>query len=168
MRALTVVVAAAAAVTSACASAPFPEELTQSVNRSIGVEQLRADPTGSSARVILGGEILSTLPKTGSTEIEILSRPLDRGDVPERTDVSAGRFLARTPEFLDPAIYARGRRITVLGTAAGSDERMVGDRPYTYPVVDALRIKLWPREGPWVGGEYPPVPLDTPLVPVPR
>ena len=167
MRSLMLVVAAVA-FTSACASAPFPEELTQSVNRTIGVEQLRADPSSFTGRVILGGEILTTLPKPGSTDIEILSRPLDRGDAPERTDVSQGRFLARTPEFLDPAIYARGRRITVLGTVAGSEERMVGDRPYTYPLVEALRIKLWPREGPWVGGEYPPVPLDTPLLPFPR
>src|SRR5215475_12245133 len=92
--------AAVAVFGSACAAAPFPEELTRSVNRSTGVAQLRADPTASSVRVILGGEILATLPKPGSTEIEILSRPLDRGDVPERTDVSEGRFLARTPEFL--------------------------------------------------------------------
>jgi len=160
--------AAAAALCSACAAAPFPEELTRSVSRSIGVAQLRADPRVSTTRIILGGEILATLPKPGSSEIEILSRPLDRGDAPERTDASEGRFLARTPDFLDPAIYARGRRITVLGTAAGTEERMVGDRPYIYPVVDAERIKLWPREGAWVGGEYPPVPLDTPLVPYPR
>src|SRR5215510_9257350 len=159
--------AAVAVFGSACAAAPFPEELTRSVNRSTGVAQLRADPTAS-VHVILGGEILATLPKPGSTEIEILSRPLGRGDVPERTDVSEGRFLARTPEFLDPAIYARGRRITVLGTAAGSEERMVGDSPYTYPVVDAEQIKLWPREGSWVGGEYPAVPLDTPILPFPR
>ena len=167
MRPLALVFAVAA-FGAACAVAPFPEELTRSVNRSIGVAQLRAESTASTVRVILGGEILATLPKPGSTEIEILSRPLDRGDAPERTDVSQGRFLALTREFLDPAIYARGRRITVLGTATGSEERMVGDRPYTYPVIDAEQIKLWPREGPWVGGEYPPVPLDTPLVPYPR
>ena len=167
MRSLTLVVAAAL-FSSACAAAPFPEELTRSVNRSIGVAQLHADPQTRATRVILGGEILATSPRPGSTEIEVLSHPLDRGDAPQRTDVSEGRFLVHTPEFLDPAIYARGRRITVLGPVAGSEERLVGDRPYTYPVIDAERIKLWPREGPWIGGEYPPVPLDTPVLPYPR
>jgi hypothetical protein len=33
-------------------------------------------------------------------------------------------------EFLDPAIYAPGRRLTLLGTVAGRSERRVGDLPY--------------------------------------
>jgi hypothetical protein len=32
-----------------------------------------------------------------------------------RSDSTNGRFLVRTPEFLDPAIYAPGRRLTVDG-----------------------------------------------------
>ncbi len=82
-----------------------------------------------------------------------------------RSDSTNGRFLVRTPEFLDPAIYAPGRRLTVLGTVAGRSERRVGDLPYVYPVISAERIKLWPKETPWVGGEYPPLPLDSPVLP---
>jgi len=161
--------AAAALFCAGCAAAPFPEELTRSVNRSLSLEQMRTDPQANvGTRVIVGGEILVTAPKPGETEIEVLSRRLDSGEAPERSDRSSGRFLARTPEFLDPAIYARGRRITVLGTLAGSEERRVGEIPYVYPVIAAERIKLWPKEGEWVGGEYPPVPLDSPVLPYPR
>ena len=72
---------------------------------------------------MLGGEVLVTIPRAGDTEIEVLAHRLDSGDAPERGDSSSGRFLVRTREFLDPAIYARGRRITVLGTVASSDRR---------------------------------------------
>ena len=161
--------AAAVLLGTGCAAAPFPDELTRSVDRSLSLAQIRADPRAHlGARVMLGGDILATTPKAGGTEIEVLARRLDKGDAPDRGDSSAGRFLVRTPEFLDPAIYARGRRITVLGAVAGSEERPVGELPYAYPVIEAERIKLWPKEGPWVGGEYPPVPLDSPVLPYPR
>ena len=160
---------AAALLVTGCAASPFPEALTRSVNRSLSLAQIRADPPAyRGARVILGGEILATAPKTGETEIEVLSRRLDSGDAPERSDSSPGRFLARMPGFLDPAVYARGRRVTVLGAVAGVEERPVGELPYVYPVIAAESIKLWPKEGAWVGGEYPPVPLDSPVLPYPR
>ena len=159
----------AALLVTGCAASPFPEALTRSVDRSLSVAQIRADPQAHrGARVILGGEILATAPKAGETEIEVLSRRLDSGDAPERSDSSSGRFLVRMPGFLDPAVYARGRRVTVLGTVAGAEARPVGELPYVYPVIAAERIKLWPKEGAWVGGEYPPVPLETPVLPYPR
>ena len=165
----SLVVVAGALFVAGCAAAPFPEALTRSVNRSLSLAEIRANPQAyAGARIILGGEILATTPKPGETEIEVLSRSLDHGDAPERGDRSLGRFLARTAGFLDPAIYARGRRITVLGTVAGIEDRPVGELPYAYPVIAAERIKLWPKEGAWVGGEYPPVPLDSPVLPYPR
>lgn len=153
-------------VVAGCATPPFPAALARSADRGLTLHALRSNPAGHlGSRVILGGEVLATTPKPGETEIVVLSRPLDAGDVPERTDNTSGRFLVRAPEFLDPAVYAPGRRLTVLGTVAGHSERRVGDMPYTYPVISAERIKLWPRETPWVGGGYPPLPLDTPHVP---
>jgi outer membrane lipoprotein len=165
MRALVFV----AVLVAGCATSPFPEELASSADRSLTLRALRSDVTAHlGARVILGGEILATTPKPGETEIEVLSRPLRAGDVPERTDSTNGRFLVRTTEFLDPAVYAPGRRLTVLGTVAGLSELRVGDLPYAYPVVSADRIKLWPKDAPWVGGEYPSVPLDSPVLPYTR
>jgi outer membrane lipoprotein len=158
-----------AIVVAGCAASPFPEDLTRSADRALTLRELRSDPTAHvGARVILGGEVLATTPKAGETEVEVLSRTLRAGDVPERGDSTNGRFLVRTPEFLDPAIYAPGRRLTVLGTVAGRSERRVGDLPYDYPVITAERIKLWPKEIPWVGGEYPPLPLDSPVLPPTR
>src|SRR4030095_16121234 len=111
---------AAALLVTGCAASPFPEALTRSVNRSLSLTQIRADTTAyRGARVIRGGEILSTAPKAGETEIEVLSRRLDSGDAPERSDSSPGRFLARMPGLLDPAVYAPGRRVHACRQRAG-------------------------------------------------
>ena len=161
--------AAAALLGAGCATTPLPEELTRSVDRALTLKELRADPRAHvGARVILGGDIVATVPRPGVTEIEVLSHRLGGGDVPERGDRTDGRFLVRAREFLDPAVYARGRRLTVLGTVAGVEERRVGELPYAYPVLSAERIKLWPADTPWVGGEYPPLPLDSPILPPTR
>jgi outer membrane lipoprotein len=161
--------AAAAAFWAGCAAGPFPGELTRSVDRSLGLAGIRAHPQDhQGARVILGGEIVATVPKPGETEIEFLSRPLGGGDAPERSDRTDGRFLVRAREFLDPAVYARGRRLSVLGTVTGRVERRLGELPYAYPIVTAEQIKLWPRDIPWIGGEYPSLPLDSPVLPSTR
>src|SRR5216684_75954 len=82
------------------------------------------------ARVIVGGDILSTQPKPGETEIELLARRLRDDDSPERSDRSPGRLLLRSADFLDPAVYAPGRLISVIGTVSGVEERKVGELPY--------------------------------------
>jgi outer membrane lipoprotein len=165
-----IALALAALLTSGCASMPFPEDALRGVDRSLDLGALRAEPAARrGARVVLGGEVVAVVPKPGATEIEVLSRPLSHAGLPERGDRSDGRFLVRTPAFLDPAVYAPGRRITVLGTVTGTEERPIGSVPYTYVVITAERIKLWPREDPWVGNpSYPPLPLDTPVLPYPR
>jgi len=164
-----VLAAAAALLGAACATTPFPGELTRSVNRALTLRELRADSRAHiGARVILGGDIVATVPRSGETEIEVLSRRLGIGDVPERGDRTDGRFLVRTREFLDPAVYARGRRLTVLGTVVGSEQRRIGELPFAYPVISTERIKLWPVDTPWVGGEYPPLQLDSPILPPTR
>lgn len=129
-----------------CATA-FPDEVMRTVNTQITADELRALPDAhKGARVILGGEILATQPREGQTEIELLTRRLRGDESPERSDSSPGRVLLHTPEFLDPAVYATGRRITVIGQVAGVEERKIGDVPYRYPVIGLERIRLWARD----------------------
>jgi len=136
----------AALLLAGCVSA-FPDESLSSVNRALTLSDLRRAPAVHvNARVILGGEILATRPRVGETEIEVLARRLHPDGTPERSDRSEGRFLVKTADFLDPAIYAPGRRITVLGTVQGEEERAIGELPYRYPVIAAERIRLWPRD----------------------
>jgi outer membrane lipoprotein len=142
-----------------CASV-FPEEKLAGVDRSVTLGVLRSDPDRfRQARVLLGGEIVQTRPRTGSTEIEVLSRPLGERDAPQYTDFSDGRFLLVAPDFLDPAVYAVGRRLSVVGTVTGSEERPLGERPYRYVIVAVDQLYLWPRP---VGTLYPYGPYSYP------
>jgi outer membrane lipoprotein len=146
---------ALAVLLGGCASA-FPKEVMRDVNTSLSADDLRRDPvTYQGARVIVGGEILSTQPKPGQTEIELLARRLGDDDSPERSDRSPGRLLLRSPDFLDPAVYAPGRRVTVIGTVTGEEERKVGELPYRYPVIALERIRLWAQEVAQYGAYYP-------------
>ena len=136
----------AAAVLSGCVSA-FPEDALRGVNRELTLSALRADPTAPvDQRAILGGEILVTQPRVDETEIEVLGRRLRSDDSPERSDRSEGRFLVRARGFLDPAVYAAGRRITVVGTVLAAEERPIGSLPYRYPVIASEGIRLWPQD----------------------
>ena len=136
--------AAVMVLATGCASA-FPDEMLQTVNRQLTLVELREAPDQHvGARVILGGEILVTTPQSGQTTIEVLGRRLRRAQVPEWSDRSDGRFLVRSTRFLDPAVYAPGRQITVLGTVTGSEERPLGEIPYRYPILAAERLVLWP------------------------
>jgi outer membrane lipoprotein len=136
----------AAVLAAGCATA-FPDEVMRTVNTAISADELRAMPEAhKGARVIVGGEILATLPREGQTEIELLARRLRGDDSPAWTDSSPGRVLLRAKDFLDPAVYAQGRRITVVGVVAGVEERKIGDVPYRYPVIAVERIRLWAQE----------------------
>jgi outer membrane lipoprotein len=146
---------ALAVVLGGCASA-FPREVMRDVATAVTAADLRRDPVVyKGARVIVGGEILSTQPKTGQTEIELLARRLRDDDSPEQSDRSPGRLLLRSPDFLDPAVYAPGRRITVIGTVSGEEERKVGELPYRYPVITVERIRLWAQDVGQYGSYYP-------------
>jgi len=67
--------------------------------------------------------------------------------------------------FLDPAIYAAGRSITIVGPLAGTAPGQVGDYRTTYLVVTVERHRLWPERHPpeviympdpfWYGPGYP-------------
>ena len=125
----------------------FPKASLVGVNRALTIPELRRDADAHQGeRVVLGGVILVTTPKVGQTEIEVLSRPLGEADSPRRTDQSDGRFLVVTPDFLDPAVYSTGRRVSVLGTVTGGEERKLGELPYRYPVIRAERMYLWAED----------------------
>jgi len=150
-----------AVLVGGCATA-FPESVMRTVDTRITVDEVLRDPAAlKGARVILGGEILAVQPRPGSTEIELLLRRLRDDDSPDRGDRSPGRALLQTPEFLDPAVYAPGRRITVVGEVAGAEERKIGEVPYRYPVIRAERIRLWPKDV-VVGPAYYPYPWGYP------
>lgn len=100
--------------------------------------------------VMLAGSIIGVrAEKDGSTYLEVLERPADRSGRPERTDESGGRFMAVSKQFLDPAIYSRGRLVTVVGEVIGDSVKPLGEVPYRYPLLEIEAVHLWePSYGP--------------------
>lgn len=128
----------AAALLSGCVTAPKPLE-----GNFVSGSPQAAAPEGE--RVRWGGSILSVEPKTDATCIQVLAQDLDSRARPLRGDFSAGRFVACRQGFYDPAVFAEGREITVVGNVSGTETRRVGEYDYVLPRLDAEVVYLWPE-----------------------
>ncbi|MGA7802314.1 MAG: Slp family lipoprotein [Gammaproteobacteria bacterium] len=90
-----------------------------------------------------GGTIAALENRKNATWIEVVARPLPKGGRPEDTDVTDGRFIAQIHGFLDPAVYAVGRALTVTGKVSGAVRKDIGQYPYLFPTVDVSHYYLW-------------------------
>jgi outer membrane lipoprotein len=95
-------------------------------------------------RVMWGGKVIETRPLEAATELVVLQLELNGQDRPKDDDLSQGRYVARSKGFLDPAIYPKGTLITVVGRFVETDQRMIGELNYQYPVIEIDEIKKWP------------------------
>jgi len=95
--------------------------------------------------VVFGGEVLTARRMKAGTRIEILQLPLDSSGSPgyDLTQ-SQGRFLAIHQEFLDPATLPHGTIVTVAGEVTGTMTLPLDETEYTYPVIDAKHVQVWP------------------------
>ncbi len=94
--------------------------------------------------MLLGGKVIETSTRAGTTEMVVLQLEIGNRDRPRDNDQSQGRFLVRSAQFIDPAIFPPGTLITVAGRLQGSESRLIGEMSYAYPVIDILEIKKWP------------------------
>ena len=92
-----------------------------------------------------GGRITRVQNHPTRTDIEIIEQPLNNSGWPRTSDTSNGRFIARFDEFLDPAIYAVGKPITVVGIIKMTENGSIGEHPYVFPVIATSQHRLWPR-----------------------
>lgn len=138
-----------------CAS-NVPVAIRDPIPGSPSLAEVRKDPVPHlGTRVRWGGVIVAVHNREDTTRIEVVGRKLDSGGRPTSGDATAGRFLAEVAGFLDPAVYAQGREITVVGTLAEPETRKIGEFPYRFPVVRARAHYLWPPKEP-ARDAYPP------------
>lgn len=102
-----------------------------------------------------GGTIIAVENEAVETRIEIVARDLYRNGRPLAGDRSLGRFLALMPGFVDPAVYAEGRDITITGVIIGSEPGMIGEHEYSWPLVRVHHHLLWPSRAD-MRRDYPP------------
>jgi len=133
-------------LTTGCASV-ISKQVLDSVDRSITFQNIKADPDRFIGKtVLMGGQIVATTVKKDETWIEIIQKPLDWNNRPENTDQSYGRFLVLFQGFMDPAIYAAGREITVAGEIKGKRTLPLDTIEYTYPVLTPKEHHVWKPE----------------------
>lgn len=99
-------------------------------------------PEGQSVR--WGGEVVRVSNLNEGSMIEVVQFSLNASGRPLRTDQSGGRFRIRVPGFIDPAIYTPGRLVTAVGQFQALEQDQVGEQPYTFPVLEARHVHLWP------------------------
>lgn len=144
MRTFFLSVVAIAAVTG-CATTP-PLDLT-GVDREVTPVQAMAQPgEARGQRVLWGGVIVGSRNLTSGTELEVLAYPLTSAGKPDRNADPTRRFLLTHAGYLEPVDYGPGRLVSAVGKVAGAREGKVGETPYTYPLLEAEQVHLWPRE----------------------
>jgi len=130
---------------TACAS-QVPDAIRMAPGNEVSVRTAQHSPkTYIGTQVRWGGDIISVENRPNETWIEVLSRPLDYAGEPNSDATSTGRFLARINGFLDPAVYAPEREITIRGQLESTIVRHIGKHPYRFPLVRVQVHYLWPK-----------------------
>jgi len=125
-----------------CATSPDFD--TTQVDQSLTPQSVIAEPDISRNKMALwGGTILDTRNLEGTTQIEVLSYPLDSFHKPMQGSKPLGRFIIQHHGYLEPTTYAQGRQLTVLGSISDSKLGKVGESNYTYPVINSRQLHLW-------------------------
>ena len=98
--------------------------------------------------VILGGYVLEVHNQPERTRLIVVQAPLGTGREPKSQDLSQGRIIATVKGFLDPEVYAKGRKITLGGEVSGGSGVDPQPEPFPYVSLEATEIYLWPRPAP--------------------
>jgi outer membrane lipoprotein len=118
-------------------------------NRTLSPKQaVAAFDTARHQAVAWGGVIVAGRNLKDMTEFEILGYPLDDQNSPDTHASPIGRFITQAEGYLETADYAPGREVTVIGVLQRTRDGKVGEASYTYPVVNATRVYLWPVQVP--------------------
>jgi outer membrane lipoprotein len=128
---------------SACGG--LPSAVRNVPVKDVPVREASENPNlvaGTSVR--WGGLIMNVDNEKNHTLVQVLSYPLNFYGLPEVTKPSQGRFVMKTSEFLDPAVYEKDRQITVAGVLQGDIEVEVGNKTILVPLLAAKAHHLWP------------------------
>ena len=122
---------------------PISHEIRENIDPDIKFESLVEDPnTFLGKRVLFGGVIVVTRNLEDGTELEIVQKNLESYGNLEAGDYSGGRFLFFSNGYLEPEIYASGRKLVGVGKVTGQKLGKVGDYPYNFPVIEIEELHL--------------------------
>jgi outer membrane lipoprotein len=135
-------------LTAGCAPV-ISQNVLREVDTDLSFQAIQRNPDGFKGKtVLLGGEIIETIPLPGKTRITVLQHPLGFRGKPSIDEKSEGRFIVEAQDFLDPFVYSAGRQVTVAGILIGKEVQPLGEINYKYPLVASRELYLWPPEYP--------------------
>ncbi|MCL7419672.1 MAG: Slp family lipoprotein [Methylobacter sp.] len=134
---IAILLGACTTVPKAIRRAPEPDIPLADVQKNFSAHQ------GKPVR--WGGVLLEVENRETETLLQILGYPLRYNGRPDVTDAAQGRFIIKTHEFLDPAVYAKDRELTVTGRLIELNERQIGRKSLTLPVIESQQLYLWPE-----------------------
>jgi outer membrane lipoprotein len=123
------------------------KDIRNQVARDLSFKEVLQDPEAHKGKLVLwGGVIIKAENHKEGTLIEVLQKPTDREGRPRAVDHSDGRFLALYDGFLDVAIYAHEREVTIAGEIREKRVLPLGDIQYAYPLILVRQLHLWPAQ----------------------
>lgn len=138
-----IILGAALIALAGCAPVISKDTLRR-MDSGLRFEEVIKDPGSYTGRtIVVGGTILSMENLKSRTVVEVIEQDMDSRLKPVKPESSAGRFLVEFDGFKDPALYNRGKRITVAGTITGVEKRMLDKTEYAYPVIKPAEHHLW-------------------------
>ncbi len=127
---------------SACSNLPI--EITEPPAYDLAYQEAVTNIAKyKNAPVRWGGTIVQVENEPSFSTIQVLFYPLGSYGRPDLDEPSQGRFVMKSPEFLDPAVYKKDSAITVAGILDGDTERTVGNKTLRLPLVASKQIHLW-------------------------
>lgn len=123
-----------------CASSPLQLD---GVDHTLPPSSVSAERPYTGKRVVWGGMLIKADPLKDITQLEVLAFPVNAYGEPDRQAASLGRFLIRHHGFLDPAQYASGRWLSVVGVIGQAQVGKVGEADYRFPVIQSEQLHLW-------------------------
>lgn len=125
-----------------CATPVF-KDVAQRVDVSASDVQ-QAPERYSGAEIVWGGRIVGVENREDTTEVEVVSYPLDRDQQPIVEASTQGRFLLVLPGYVEALDYPVGRHLSVHGQLAGTRVGRVQEHEYVYPLVRGRAVNVWP------------------------
>lgn len=92
-----------------------------------------------------GGTVIEVQNEADESSMQILFYPLNYFGRPKLNQQASGRFMTVSKQFLDPAIYSEGTKITIAGTVQNTLVKQIGNKTIPLPVVTIENHHIWPE-----------------------
>jgi outer membrane lipoprotein len=128
---------------SACSA--LPSVFSDARIKDVAYAELLADAESyTNTMVRWGGVIIGLENEASQSTLKVMFYPLDYYGRPDFDSASAGYFVIKSPERLDPGQYTEGRGLVAVGIVEGRTVSSSGHDGIGLPVIKASSIHLWP------------------------